>query len=129
MTGKGILELQTHGVDVRLFPHRLAEEIRALNAEFIRTQNRLGATILSPLNGESLHTYKTGGKHVVRIECLNPPTADNYLVVYRGGLCWPQGGSFRQVAKNTWEIDLHFGTTGEHDLHIVTANASRQCSG
>ena len=59
VTGKGLWRLQTGGVEVALFPHNLAQQIRALNAVFIRTQETLGATIISPKNGETLKTYET----------------------------------------------------------------------
>ena len=105
-----------------LFPYELAQKIRALNAPFIRAQATLGATIVSPANDEILRTYETQGKHAVRFTCLNPPGTDNYLLVSRQGLCWPSGGSFRQIDDRTWEIDAYFGSTGPHTLHLVTAN-------
>jgi diaminohydroxyphosphoribosylaminopyrimidine deaminase/5-amino-6-(5-phosphoribosylamino)uracil reductase len=36
VTGKGLWRLQDAGVDVSLFPHDLAQKVRALNAAFIR---------------------------------------------------------------------------------------------
>ena len=122
VAGKGILQLQDKGVEVVLFPHELAQQIRALNAPFLRTQQTLGATIVSPTEGENLKTYETQGKSTVRFKCLNPPSTSNYLLVMRDGLCWPQSRPFRQLNRNTWEVDVHFGSTGEHTLHIVTAN-------
>jgi len=105
-----------------LFPHDLAQKIRATNAVFIRTQQGLGATILSPKNRDALKTYETGGRHPIRFKCLNPPENNNYLVSFRNGFCWPQPGPFRHIEKNIWEIDAHFGTTGDHTLHLVTAS-------
>ncbi len=122
VTGKGLWRLQDTGAEVALFPHELSGQIRAMNAAFIRSQQTLGATILSPQMGEDLRTYETGGRHAVRFRCLNSPTSDTFLLSLRAGLCWPQTGPFRQVEGSIWEVDAHFGTTGEHTLQLVTAN-------
>jgi len=122
VTGKGLLRLQVSGVDVALFPHDLAQQVRVLNAAFIRCQQTLGATIISPKSGATLKTYGTHGKHAIRFKCLNPPGTNTYLFAFRQGLCWPQPGAFRRVEERVWEIDAHFGSTGEHTLYLVTAN-------
>lgn len=121
VTGKGLWRLQNDNVEVELFPHELAQQIRAINAEFIRTQQTFGVTILSPLNGAVLETFKTEGKHAVRFKSLNAPTDDNYLLSFNDGFCWPQPGPFRQVERNTWEIDVYFSSPGDHTLQLVTA--------
>lgn len=123
VTGKGLWRLQNNGVDVQLFPHELAQQIRAINAPFIRAQMMLSPTIINPLNGTVLKTYETQGKHAIRFKCLNPPASNNYLFSFRGGLWWPQPGPFRHIEKSIWEIDAHFGCTGDHILHLVTGNA------
>jgi len=122
VTGKGLWRLQDSGVEVTLFPHNLGQEIRSMNAPFIRSQRTLGATIISPKNGDVLKTSETQGKHPIRFKCLNPPGTDYYLFSFRQGLCWPQPGPFRQVEEGVWEIDAYFGATEEHTLHLVTAN-------
>src|SRR5262249_9072532 len=48
VTGKGLWRLQDSGIEVSLFPHDLAQQIRAQNAPFIRSQQTLGITILNP---------------------------------------------------------------------------------
>jgi pyrimidine deaminase RibD-like protein len=122
VTGKGLWGLQDTGVEVNLFPHDLAQQIRASNAAFTRSQQTLGARIVAPNEGDELRTYETAGKHPIRFKCLNPPRVDTYLLSYRGGQYWPQPGPFRQIEQGVWEIDAHFGTTGEHVLQLVTAN-------
>ena len=122
VTGKGLLKLQESNVEVALFPHELSQRIQAQNAVFIRTQQTWGAKIIDPIEGSYLRTYKTGGKHVVRFTCLNPPGDDNYLLTSRDSLYWPMPGPFRQVKERIWEIDAYFGATGDHILHLVTAN-------
>jgi pyrimidine deaminase RibD-like protein len=122
VTGKGLWRLQDSGVEVALFPHDLSTRIRIQNAAFIRSQETLGATILRPKDGEELQTYETGGKHAIRFKCLNPPGPDTYLLEYRDGLFWPQSGPFREIDRDVWEIDAHFGSTGEYVLQLVTAN-------
>jgi len=121
VTGKGLLRLQEAGIEVALFPHDLSKEIRAINAAFIRSQQTLSATILSPVNGEELRTYDTHGTHSVRFKCNNPPGPNTYLLLYNGGSFWPQPGPFREVEKGIWEIDAHFGSTGDHTLQLVNA--------
>jgi pyrimidine deaminase RibD-like protein len=109
VTGKGLWRLQDRGVEVELFPHQLAQKIRAVNVEFIRAQATFGPTIISPQDGAELKTYETEGRQAIRFKCLNPPTSDNYLVCFHDGICWPQPSHFRHVEKNIWEIDAHFG--------------------
>jgi pyrimidine deaminase RibD-like protein len=122
VTGKGLLRLQESGVEVVLFPHDLSKEVRSQNASFIRSQQDLGATIISPQHDEQLRTYESEGRHPVRFKSLNPPRSDTYLLIYKGGIYWPQSGPFRQLESRLWEIDAHFGSTGEHTLQLVTAN-------
>jgi pyrimidine deaminase RibD-like protein len=121
VTGKGLWELQSGGVEVELFSHELAQRIRAINSEFIRSQQTLGVRIISPQDGDTLRTYETDGRHSIRFECLNPPSSNNYLLSFGGGECWPQPGPFREMGDRIWEIDAHFGATGHYILHIVTA--------
>ncbi len=123
VTGKGLWRLQDTGVEVALFPHELSKEIRAQNADFIRSQQTLGATIVTPKDGEELRTYESAGTHTIRVKCLNPPGPDTYLLAYKGGLYWPQTGPFRASGEGIWEIDAHFGSTGEHTLQLVTADS------
>ena len=123
VTGKGLLRLQEAGVEVELFRHDLSQAIRIQNVDFIRTQQTLGAEILSPKAGAILRTFLSKGRHPVRFKCLNPPTPDTYLLATKGGLNWPQVGPFRQVDDKIWEIDAHFGSTGEHILQLVTADS------
>ncbi len=121
VTGKGLWRLQESGVEVALFPHDLAKKIHAQNTAFIRSQQTLGAVIISPQDGNTLKTYETRGKHTIRFKCLNPPGTNNYLLSFHQGLCWPQPGPFRRIKDGIWEIDAHFGITGDHTLYLVTA--------
>jgi pyrimidine deaminase RibD-like protein len=121
VTGKGLWKLQDRNVDVELFPDALARQIRAGNADFIRCHQTLGAKIVSPQHRDVLETTKTHGRHAVRVRCLNPPNATNYLFTSSNGLYWPQPGPFRAIDSEHWEIDAFFGALGDHSLHIVTA--------
>jgi hypothetical protein len=122
VTGKGLWRLQDSGVEVALFPHELAQQIRALNAPFIRTQQSWGARIVGPTPGMELETYKTGGRYPVRFTAVNAPTERNFLVTIKNGRCWPQKSAFRHIEGDTWEVDSHFGSTGIHELHLITAS-------
>ncbi len=108
VTGKGLLRLQDSGVEVVLFPHDLSRKVRAQNAVFIRSQQTLGATIITPKDGDELRTYESGGRHPVRFKCLNPPGSGTYLVAYQGGQYWPQPGPFRQIKPGIWEMRCAF---------------------
>lgn len=121
LTGKGLGQLQSYGVEVSLFPQDLAQQVRALNAEFIRAQQGLGAIILSPAQGETLKIYETGARYTIRFKCLNPPSSNTHLLTYIAGQWWPQSEPFRQVKGDEWAVDAFFGATGYHTLHIVTA--------
>jgi pyrimidine deaminase RibD-like protein len=122
VTGKGLWSLQESNVEVALFPHELSKQILIQNVDFIRSQKRLGATIIAPQDGDELRTYESGGVCSVRFKCLNPPGPDTYLLDYQGGLYWPQQGTFRPVEEGIWEIDAHIGSTGQHVLQLVTAD-------
>lgn len=121
VTGKGLYRLQEAGVEVALFSHELSREIRAQNAVFIRSQQTLCATIVSPKENEELRTFESEGRYAVRFRASNPPNSQTYLLIYKGGLYWPQEGPFREVDQKTWEIDAHFGETGDFTLQLVTA--------
>ncbi|MGA9800675.1 MAG: deaminase [Terriglobales bacterium] len=122
VTGKGLLRLQEAGVEVALFPHDMSKEIRAINAAFIRSQQTLCATIVSPTEGQELRTYDSHGKQAVRFKSRNPPGPNTYLFICTAGLYWPQFGPFREAEQGLWEIDAHFGGTGDYTLQLVTAS-------
>ncbi len=120
--GKGVLELQAHNVEVSLFPHELAERIRALNADFVRAQQSLGITFTSPKPEEEIHAYKTGGRWTIRGTFINPPGNDVFVLMQREGMWWPQRGRLRQLGdSDQWEATVNFGATGRHALHVVKA--------
>jgi hypothetical protein len=121
--GKGLWRLQDTGVEVALFPHDLSKKIRIQNEAFIRFQEGLRATIVTPKAGDILRTYESGGKHYLRFKCVNPPGPSTYLLIYRDGQYWPQPGLPRFIEQEgVWEIFAHFGTTGDHELRLVTAD-------
>jgi len=120
--GKGLWRLQDTGVEVALFPHDLSKRIRIQNEGFIRFQEGLRATIVTPKAGDILRTYESGGKHSLRFKCVNPPGPSTYLLTYRDGQYWPQPGLPRFIEQEgVWEIVAHFGSTGDHELRLVTA--------
>jgi pyrimidine deaminase RibD-like protein len=123
VTGKGLWRLQDTGLEVALFPHDLSKKIRIQNEAFIRFQEGLRATIVTPKAGDILRTYESGGKHALRFTCVNPPGPSTYLLTYRDGQYWPQPGLPRFIEQEgSWEIVAHFGTTGDHELRLVAAD-------
>lgn len=122
VTGKGLWQLQDSGIEVELFPHDLSKQLRIQNADFIRSQQTLGAEFLSPKHGEKIRTDDNLA-YPVRFKCLNPPKTDTYLLTARAGLYWPQSGPPKEVEPGVWEIVAHFGSTGEWAVQLVTADA------
>jgi hypothetical protein len=122
VTGKGIWELQQHDVEVSLFPHSLAKQIRTLNADFIALHQSLNVRITSPVEGAVLDTHKTDGMHPIKFTCRGTPSEDVRLVALHCGQWWPQPGTAELVERDTWQFRAHFGASGIHFLHIVTAN-------
>ena len=121
--GKNLWGLQDSGVEVALFPHDLAKEIRIQNEGFIRFQEGLHATIVKPKAGDILRTYESGGRDTLRFTCVNRPGPSTYLFVYKNGQYWPQPDLPRFIEQDgVWEIVAHFGTTGDHELRLVTAD-------
>ena len=120
--GKGLLELQKHGIEVELFPHDLAQKIRLLNDKFVRAQQTLGARFLTPEPNAQLHTYKTGGRHTFACEFITPPGSDVFAFTNFAGQWWPQPGALRQASDpNRYEFHCHFGAPGFHTIHVVRA--------
>lgn len=124
VTGKGLLALQQLNVEISLFPHDLSRKIQEQNSNFIGSQQTLGATIISPTQGEELRTFESGGDHPVTFKARNPPRENTYLIVSRGGKYWPQRDRFRQDSSDmsTWQVKANFGSLGNYDVLLVTAN-------
>lgn len=121
--GKGLWELQNKGIEVALFPHDLAKEIRSLNAPFIRAQRSLGILIIEPKHGQTIRTYDKGGKWVVKGRFLNPPGADVFAFVVGPNGHWsPQPHLLEQTGRNEWQVTVHFGRYGPHSIFIVKAS-------
>ena len=118
--GKGLWELQSNGIEVELFPPKLAEHIRVLNQEFIREQQRLGIRIENVIDGQTIRTFDSGGVFELRGTFLNPPGPDAYGFVSIGSSWWPQYPL--SATDKKWSVKLHFGTYGPHTLSIVRAN-------
>jgi pyrimidine deaminase RibD-like protein len=121
--GKGLLELQRHGIDVELFPQDLAQKIRLMNDKFVRAQQTLGVRFIAPTQNAQLHTYKTAGFQTFTCEFITPPGADVFLFLTNAsGQWWPQLAGLRQIGdSNKYEFQCRFGTTGFHTIHVVRA--------
>ena len=120
--GKGVLELQDHDIEVELFPHDLAKEIRLQNDAFILDQKKLGIEIIDPLPNALLHTYKTEGRHIVRFKCKTAPNANIFAFNNMSGQWWPQPDSLKRVENSDeWTIETRFSVPTTHVIHIVRA--------
>jgi pyrimidine deaminase RibD-like protein len=119
VTGKGIWALQSNKVDVKLFPLDLALKAQAVNADFIKSQQTLGAKILNLKDGDRLETYKTDGRYTVSFTSNNPPGPNTHLFTYYSGMWWPQPHAPREK-NGIWEWDAFFGNPGEHGIFLVT---------
>ena len=122
VTGKGLWELQTKGIEVELFPHDLAKRIRAINYKFINEQQTLGIRITSPTDGQVIRTYDRDGIYALKGTFLNSPGADVFALVSDGTRWWPQPYPLLVTAERKWSVKAHFGHYGPHTLSIVRVN-------
>jgi pyrimidine deaminase RibD-like protein len=119
--GKGLWELQTHGISVELFPPDLAVQIRSLNEEFIKLQQTPGIKITDPTQGQHLQTFRSSGVYEATGTFENEPGQDIYAFIQSGGEWWPQSSSLNVLADKKWKVKYHFGSYGLQTLHIVSA--------
>jgi len=121
--GKGVLGLQDAGIEVELFPHALAQEIKAQNDPFIKAQKTLTVRITDPDPEKEIPRLifeKSGQKVTYRCHSTNPLGSDVIVLSNLKGEWWPQPGMFRRVGEtNEWEFDMYYGATGPHDIYIV----------
>ncbi len=122
VTGKGLWDLQTKGIEVELFPPDLARSIRSINENFIREQQTLGIRITNTENGQIIRTYEKGGTYILEGTYLNPPGDDVFALISIGSQWWPQPYPLTLLEGQKWSVKLHFGTYGDHVLTIVRAN-------
>ena len=120
--GKGLWELQNRGIDVELFPPKLAKRIRVLNDKFIKEQQSLGIRITNLVAGQTIRTYNKGGVYELRGTFLNPPGDDVFVLTNIGGRWWPQPYSLQLTGGTTWAVNVTFGSYGPHTLSVVRAN-------
>jgi pyrimidine deaminase RibD-like protein len=76
--GKGLWELQSHGIEIELFPPDLAREILEMNGSFIKVHQTIGAQITepAPLKTIVLTQQEDGGlfgQCKIVCKCTNPP--------------------------------------------------------
>jgi pyrimidine deaminase RibD-like protein len=125
--GKGLWELQSHGIEVELFPPDLAQRLLAINAKFIRFQQTLGARAVHPVPEQvvDLIQGKDGGwfgKCDLVIKCANDPDDSIKVIVQKGSGWWPAGGTLHRMGDTReWKIEVHFGTDGDFTIHVVRA--------
>lgn len=118
VTGKGLWELQDHGIDVELFPPNLAGQIRALNSQFIRSQKTLGLVITNTKNGQVVK----GGEFVLEGTYINQPGEDVFVLASVGPRWWVQPHPLSSTAAGKWSAKVYFGSSQDHNLTIVQAN-------
>jgi pyrimidine deaminase RibD-like protein len=128
--GKGLWELQRHGIEIELFPPSLATEILAFNEKFIRFQQTLGATIQESAGDRPIDLIRQpdggwSGKFTLVCKCANDPDQNVKLIVQRGGEWWPVSDELsRRGDSREWTADVYFGAEGEHTIHVVKASGS-----
>lgn len=122
VTGKGLLRLQELNVEFGVFPHDLRQRILSQNAKFFRSQETLGAVIVSPQPNEVIRIFESGDTVPIRFSAKKKPAFDRtHLIVSQGQKHWPQPNSFRHVEGSTWEVDANFGGIGDYQVRLVTA--------
>jgi hypothetical protein len=121
VTGKGLWDLQQHGIDVELFPPELARRIRALNQDFIRIQQTLGIQFGNIESGQTIRTWDKNGTFEIRGSCLNTPGENVFVFTGIGGQWYPQFNPLRMTGDGKWASKIHFGAYGPHTVCIVKA--------
>jgi pyrimidine deaminase RibD-like protein len=125
--GKGVLALQEAGVEVGLFPHKLAEQIRGLNERFIRAQKSLGIKITSLHDGD---TYSMGNL-TIRGTYVNKPTRGVFAMTFVAeedslglGGGWRPQDQVRALSdsEDTWEAKVQFGSPQRIRIGVVRAS-------
>jgi pyrimidine deaminase RibD-like protein len=125
--GKGLWELQSHGIEVELFPPDLAQRLLAINEKFIRFQQTLGARVVQPAPNQvvELVQQKDGGwfgKCDLVIKCANDPDDSIKVIVQKGSGWWPTRSTLHRVGETReWKVEVHFGSDGDHTIHVVRA--------
>lgn len=122
VTGKGLWQLQSRGIDVELFPPDLAKTIRSLNSGFIKEQQTLGIQITNTANHQLLKTYDNDGVYTLEGTYLNPPGEDVFALTNIGAKWWPQPYPLTARGDGTWFVKLHFGSYEDHMIWIVRAS-------
>lgn len=122
VTGKGLWELQTRGIEVELFPHELAKKIRSLNDDFIKEQQTLGIVITNTIDGQSINTRQSEGQYTLRGTHLNAPGPDVFVLTSIGSKWWPQAYNLTANEDGTWSTKIHIGSYEPHTIWIVRAN-------
>jgi len=122
VTGKGLWELQSRGIEVELFPPELAREIRSLNDGFIREQQTLGIVITNPTDGQTITTHRSNGRYPLAGTYLNPPGADVFVLTSIGSRWWPQSHALTAKEDGTWSTQINIGSYEPHTISIVRAN-------
>jgi hypothetical protein len=117
--GKGLWELQSHGVAVELFPPELATRLLALNQEFIRVQQTVGIQFTNLESGQVIRTYDKKGVYEIRGTFLNPPGDNVFAFIGNGGQWWPQPHPLQVTGDGEWAVNIHFGSYGRHTVCIV----------
>jgi pyrimidine deaminase RibD-like protein len=122
VTGKGLWELQSRGIEVELFPPELARKIRSLNDEFIREQQTLGIVIMNTVDGQIINTRQSEGQYTLKGTYLNAPGPDVFVLTSIGSKWWPQPYNLTSNADGTWSSKIHVGSYEPHTISIVRAN-------
>lgn len=120
--GKGLWELQSHGISVQLFPPELARQIRSLNQQFIKFQQSIGIKIKNPTHGQLIELPSNNNAYEASGTFENEPTEPLYAFTQYGGKWWPQPHSVAVLSDpKEWKVTCYFGANGLHTVHIVKA--------
>ena len=119
--GRGVLKLQEAGIEVALFPHELAMEIRRQNDSFIQAQLNPGISITYPADGAEFcgTDLEVGGT-------FKNTFGDNFIAVttIENRRWWPQLDTIKVVTNedNRWLVNVNFGMCCPHTISIVKAS-------
>lgn len=131
--GRGFNQLQNADIEVEMYPHDLAKEVRAGNSDFLQAQQRYSPKIISPKPNEVFTLEKNNdGEYItadVVFESNLPPQGTVSLIVQQGNLWWPQRYGISETKQiqtadvKQYKGKVGFGSAGNRTIHIVNGNS------
>lgn len=130
ITGKGIFQLQAHGIEVQLFPRDLMLQVSALNEKFILSKKVFVAKFVNPPAEITKESSLTTVNLILQANLA--PATNIFLVVEHEGYFWPGAQPLRSGEPDhgaltcEYQVRAYIGDTRAETItfHIVAASES-----